>query len=586
MTIEYSLQLEPQKHLLTVALRVARPDPGGQILALPAWVPGSYTIRNLARHLVQIRAQHQGHELAIHKFAKDRWRVEPCAGPLEIHYQIYALDLSVRTAYLDDLGGFINGPAVFLRVVGQEEELHTLEMAGPGHWQLATTLERDSGAEWSWGIFHAPNYRDLCDHPLLMGHLQRVDFQADGLPHQLALWGHPDADLLRLGRDLASICQVQQKFWGSLPFSQYLFLCMGSRNGYGGLEHRRSAALLCSRRDLDGSDDAAYRQFLGLASHEYFHSWLVQGIRPAVWAQSYWDREILSQDLWIYEGFTSYYDGLLLCRAGLWSEEVYLGELGREITRLRQSPGEHWQSLSESSTDAWIKLYHPHPASANFEISYYNKGALLALCLDARIRQRHGQQQSLDDILRRLWQEYGLRQPLPEGELLTLLAQWEGVELAEEINGWLHQAEPLPLAECLAILGVSLQYRAGSDDKDRGGKPGSPRRCDLGASLQAASLGVTVERVRLDGPAERAGICPGDHLLALDGEQILADNLQAQLDRLAPGVPRDLHFLRDGRLLQRRIFPEEAPLDCAFLTPLEDPQSQHARELWLHPANH
>ncbi|MEY2342682.1 M61 family metallopeptidase [Acidithiobacillus sp. IBUN Pt1247-S3] len=563
MSLHYQIQMRPQAHIIQISLQISDPDPDGQILALPAWVPGSYTIRDLARHIVSIRATGNGEELSLDKFRKDHWRIAPCRGPITISYEVYAFDKSVRTAYLDDAGGFFNGPAVFLRVLGQEQQAHALDISGPADWQLATSMESVTEALWSWGEHCAPNYRSLCNHPMLFGPLNRVDFCAEEIPHHLALLGHPAAELLRLGEDLAKICAYQQQFWGTGPFSRYHFLCMGGQNTYGGLEHEASSALLCNRADLDGSDPKGYRQFLGLASHEYFHSWLVQAIRPAAWSETYWEAEIPSHDLWVFEGITSYYDSLLLCRAGLWSQSEYLEELGQEITRLARRPGEVRQSLAESSADAWTKLYHPHPTAANFEISYYNKGALAALCLDARLRQRGS---SLDKILRQLWQDFGqAKRPLPEGGIFAILEAALGEEGVGEVRDWVTKPQPLPVQECLQVLGVELHWRAARDGQDHGGTEIGGRGNDIGATWKKAALGVELNFVRAGGPAEDAGLCPGDRLLALDGEEIVADRLAAQWDRLALGIPRHLHYLRDGRLCECDCIPTSPPLDTAYL---------------------
>ncbi|WP_308387894.1 M61 family peptidase [Acidithiobacillus sp. AMEEHan] len=577
MNLQYHIRLHASAHLIQVDLHLAEPDPDGQILALPAWVPGSYTVRDLARHIVSMRATAGGLELPVEKFRKDHWRLAPGNGPVTISYQVYAFDRSVRTAYLDDMGGFFNGPAVFLRVLGQEQREHILRISGPADWQLATSMQALSASAWSWGEFQAADYRSFCNHPLLFGPLHRVDFCAGELPHHLALLGHDNPELLRVGEDLARICAYQQQFWRGSPFSRYHFLCMGGQNVYGGLEHQASSALLCSRSDLDGTDPKGYRQFLGLASHEYFHSWLVQGIRPAAWSDSFWETEIISRDLWVFEGITSYYDSLLLCRAGLWSPGEYLEELGQEITRLARRPGEAYQSLAESSADAWTKLYHPHPSAANFEISYYNKGALAALCLDARLRQRGS---SLDAFLRQLWQEYGQTQrSLPEGEIFSLLETVLGNSVGNEVRQWVIEAQPLPLEECLQILGIDLHWRAARDEQDRGGQETEGRRSDLGAHWKKAALGVELTFVRAGAAAEQAGLCPGDRLLALDGEEILAERLQTEFDRLPPGIPRHLHFLRDGRMRECDCLPLAPPLDTAYLQ-ISDGGNQRCSE-WL-----
>ncbi len=587
MTLLYSVTLDTHRHFFQICLQIPEPDPEGQIISLPAWVPGSYTIRDPARQIVGIRALSGGREAGVGKIFKDRWRVEPVAGPLEIQYTLHALDPSVRTAYLDSEFAFFNGPAVFLRVVGQEEAQHQMVIQGPGSWKVATAMSRVAGDPWSWGTFTASGYRAFCDHPVLMGFLALVDFDAGELPHHLVLAGHPGADLQRLGRDLAAVCSWHQEFWGESPFGEYHFLCMGRQTGYGGLEHRSSSALLCSREDLPPAKPERYAQFLGLASHEYFHSWLVQAIRPAALAGSCWEREILTRDLWIFEGITSYYDTLALCRSGLISESDYLRELGQEMTRLSRSAGEAWQSLAESSEDAWIKYYHPQPTSPNFEISYYGKGALAALCLDLRLRETSRNSLNLDLVMGRLWQEYGaVSRPFPEGEFFDLVNRMAGSGIASELEGWVTSRSALPVEALLETVGIEVRRRASCGPADRGGIPGSGIRCSLDAQwkrpvhLAGAELGFVLQ----DGAAQAAGLCPGDLLVAMDEEQCTSDTLQNQLDAVAPGIPRRLHFFRDGRLRQCVAHTRPAPLDTVYLEcrTLDEEMSLARRQEWLH----
>ncbi len=568
MTLLYSVTLDVYRHFFQICLRIPEPDPDGQIVALPAWVPGSYTIRDPARQIVGIHAMSQGRETGIEKIFKDRWKVDPVAGPLEIYYTLHALDPSVRTAYLDSEYAFFNGPAVFLRVLGQEEATHQMEIQGPGSWQVATGMARIAGEPRSWGTFTACGYQAFCDYPVLMGFLAQADFDTGELPHHLVLAGHPGANLQRLGHDLTTLCRWHQEFWGESPFGEYHFLCMGRQTGYGGLEHRSSSALLCSREDLIPTRPERYAQFLGLASHEYFHSWLVQAIRPAAMASICWEREVLTRDLWIFEGITSYYDTLALCRSGLVSESDYLRELGQEMTRLSRSNGEAWQSLAESSEDAWIKFYHPQPSSPNFEISYYGKGALAALCLDLRLRESSRNSLNLDLVMVRLWQDYGaVNRPLPEGEFPNLMARLAGNEVAGELEEWITSRSALPLETLLETVGIEVRRRASCGSGDRGGTPGRGIRCSLGAQWKRPALptGAELGLVLQDGAAQAAGLCPGDILLAIDEEQCSSDTLQDQLDAVAPGIPRSLHFFRDGRLRQCLVHPRPAPLDTVYL---------------------
>ncbi|MDX5936509.1 M61 family metallopeptidase [Acidithiobacillus thiooxidans] len=586
--LSYSIHLEPEAHLFRVTLEIPEPDPDGQVLALPAWVPGSYTIRDLARHITQISAECRGAAVQLHKMATDRWVCAAVKGPLQISYSVYALDQSVRTAFLDQLGGFFNGPALFLRVVGQEQQMHALRITGPDHWQLGTSMPRAAGETWGWGQFQAENYRAFIDHPLLMGTLTLLNFEAGGLPHHLLIQGEHQADLQALGRDMARICDWQQKFWGESPFREYHFLCKARSNDYGGLEHRASSALVCARDDLTGRDPKNYRRFLGLVSHEYFHSWLVQAIKPAVFSASSLERAELSRDLWIFEGITSYYDDLCLCRAGLISPEQYLQGIAQEWTRLLRRPGQYLQSLAESSEDAWLKLYHPHVNSANFEISYYNKGALLALCLDLSLRLESAGRLSLDNLLMHFWKEHGQTgKALPEGEALQQIADLAGTQMAEQLKTWIEARAELPLEALLARMGIALHSRPATGLSDSGGEAAATvPTAWIGAHWQSQPQGAQIRQVLSGSPAEAAGLSPDDVLVALEGMRCTADSFAGQISSGIPGCPLRLHYFRDDVLYETRLTPVAPPQDTFWLEWLEDVDAvvNARRSAWLTPA--
>lgn len=583
--IHYQITVEPSSHRFKITLHIADPDADGQILALPAWVPGSYMVRDLARHVVEIRAHQQGAPVTLRKIAKNRWRVDAVSGPLQVEYTIFAFDRSVRTAFLDDQGGFFNGPAVLLRVVGQEDRSHSLTLNGPEPWQVSTAMPRTSGTTWGWGTFSEGHYRAFIDHPVLMGTLTLLNFEAGRRPHHLLIQGHHSANLQRLGKDLARICDWQQQFWGDAAFSEYHFLCMTSSDQYGGLEHRASSALICARDDLSGRNEDHYQRFLGLASHEYFHSWLVQAIRPAVFSASDLDDAVLSRDLWVFEGITSYYDDLCLRRAGLITPEQYLKGMGQELTRLLRRPGRLLQSLAESSEDAWIKLYHSHTNSANFEISYYNKGALLALCLDLTLRLESDGALSLDHVLARLWQDYGRSgKALPEGDCVTLVGDMTNRATAERLHTWIMEKADLPLEPLLAQMGIQLHRRAATDLKDMGGEPAS--QCPdawIGAQWRVHDLGLELRYVQADGPVEQAGLSTGDIMVAIEGLRATQAQFTQQIAAAIPGVRLRIQYFRDDIFCETHIVPVAAPQDTVWLELLTDVDDvvRARREAWL-----
>ena len=387
----------PEAHLFEVELTVERPHPDGQLLSLPAWIPGSYMIRDFARNVVWLKAFCDDAPVGVSKVDKQTWRCAPCAGALTLRYQVYAWDLSVRSAHLDTTHGYFNGTSVFLAVHGQEQSPCAVEIAPPHgdtykDWRVATTLALDGAALWGFGRYRADDYDALIDHPVEMGRFDIVEFEACGVPHAMTLTGHHRADQARLARDLQRICEYHIRLFGEpAPVQRYLFQVMITGDGYGGLEHRSSTSLLCSRDDLPRADQDevsdGYRSFLGLCSHEYFHTWNVKRIKPAAFVPYDLSREAHTTLLWAFEGFTAYYDDLALARTGLISRSSYLELLGQTITRVLRGSGRLKQPVADSSFDTWTKFYKQDENAPNAIVSYYTKGSLVALTLDLLIRR-------------------------------------------------------------------------------------------------------------------------------------------------------------------------------------------------------
>src|ERR1700693_2128414 len=423
----------PHAHMFEVSCTVDDPDSAGQAFRLPAWIPGSYLIREFARHFVSVRAECNGARIGIRKTAKDVWQADSCAGPLTMSAEVYAFDWSVRAAYLDGTRGYFNGPSVFVWPVGHEERPCEVDIVAPQgedfrEWRVATSLPRAGASPYGFGRFAAANYEELIDHPVEMGSFDLVHFQAGGARHDIAVTGRHRGDLNRFSHDL------QRVWYSRAPVDYSLFQVLAVGEGYGGLEHRASTSLICKRDGLPqpgasgiGED---YRSLLGLASHEYFHTWNVKRIKPSAFLPYDLTRENLTEQLWAVEGITSYYADLMLVRSGVIGVSDYLELLGRDITRLLRAPGRSKQSVAESSFDAWIKYYRRDENTPNAVVSYHVKGALIALALDLMLR-RAGVA-TLDDVMRALWQRHG--KPgigVPEGGFEAIVAETAGVDLAD-----------------------------------------------------------------------------------------------------------------------------------------------------------
>jgi predicted metalloprotease with PDZ domain len=571
--------LDVHAHLFEVRCTVADPDPDGQRFRLPVWIPGSYLIREFARHFVAVRAEGAGGALAVVKEAKDTWRVAAAAGPVTVVAEVYAFDLSVRAAYLDAMRGYFNGACVFLCPDGRADRRCEVEIAAPADdacrgWRVATTLPHDEISPAGFGRYHAADYDELIDHPVELADFSGVSFTAGGATHDVAISGRHRADLDRLARDLARVCQWQCDLFGGAagspaPFDRYLFQVAAVGEGYGGLEHRSSTSLLCRRDELPQPGVATvtddYRRFLGLASHEYFHSWNVKRIKPAAFTPYDLGRENYTRQLWAFEGITSYYDDLALVKSGVIGTSSYLELLGRAITTLLRNPGRHRQSVAESSFDAWIKYYRRDENTPNAVVSYYLKGSLVALALDLVLRT-HGA--SLDAVMRALWERHGRTGTgVPEDGIARLATEVAGRDLSDFFARHVDGTEDPPLAALLAEFGVTLTLRAAQDARDAGGRPGKAGRegavtlgCDAGAGGE-----VKLQHVFAGGPAAQAGLSAGDVLVAIDGLRATGAMLDAIRRERRPGDTLEIHAFRRDELIATTLTLAAAPLDTCWL---------------------
>jgi predicted metalloprotease with PDZ domain len=570
--------LDPRAHLFEVRCIVDEPDPEGQRFRLPAWIPGSYLIREFARQFIRVGAQSRNGSVSIAKEAKDVWRAGPVAGPLTVIASVYAFDLSVRTAYLDTSRGYFNGPSVFLCPEGREDAPCTLDIVAPAgdayaNWRVATTLDRDGAPPHSFGRYRAANYAALIDHPVEMSDFALAAFAAGGVCHEIAITGRQHADLERIAADLARVCQWQIDLFGgapqsAAPFDCYLFQVTVEGSGYGGLEHRSSTSLLCRRDELPArgapgiTDD--YVHFLGLASHEYFHGWNVKRIKPAVFAPYDLARENYTRQLWAFEGITSYYDDLALVRSGVIDAPRYLELLGRAITSVLRVPGRRLQSLAESSFDAWIKFYRPDENAPNAGISYYQKGSLVALALDLTLRKSG--RGSLDDVMRALWRRHGRAGiGVPEDGIERIVGELAGADMREFFDRYVRGTDDPPVAALLDAFGIEWHVRAASGATDRGGNPavGAVPLCWLGAKF---GHDVRLQNVYTGGPAEQAGLAPQDVLVAIDGVRASTESVTALTMRRAPGEVVSIHAFRRDELFRVDLALAGAPLDTCYLS--------------------
>jgi predicted metalloprotease with PDZ domain len=571
--LQYRIEpVDPAAHLFEVRLTVAQPAADGQVFAMPAWIPGSYMIRDYARNVVGIRAESDGLDVALTKLDKSRWQAEPVTRSLTLIAEVYAYDQSVRGAHLDTTHAYFNGPCVFFAVAGQESAACELEILG---------------------TYLANDFAELIDHPVEIGHLSIGEFEVNGIPHGIAIRGLVRVDMGRLCHDLQTLCEQHVSLLGAPgDMDRYLFLLHAPGSGYGGLEHRWSSSLVCARDSLpsrgDDAVDEAYRTFLGLASHEYFHSWNVKRMKPAVFTPYDLSTETHTELLWVFEGVTSYYDDLALVRSGLITERSYLELLGQTITRVARASGRLRQSVAASSFDAWTKFYKQDANASNAIVSYYAKGSLIALALDLKLRTETEGRISLDDVMKRCWERWGeTGDGMPEDGFESVAAEVSGIDLGDFFDATVRGTGELPLEQLLLTHGVDYHVRAARGEGDKGGRK-SPeskeRKVWLGAKISEVDGRPVFSSVANGGPAEQAGIAPGDQAVALGGLRVTSTNVERRLRACHAGDELELLVFRGDELLTTTIRIAEAPKDTCYLELREDVELavENRRMAWLH----
>ncbi|MDO5542897.1 MAG: M61 family peptidase [Acinetobacter sp.] len=516
--LHYQIEFDDyRQHLIHVTVRfLANPT---QVLSLPTWIPGSYLIREFSKHLESVRAYDEaGRILKIQKFEKNKWRLFNTDHELiTVEYDVYAYDLSVRGAYVDQTRLYVNPACACLGLDGQEDKAIEVELFLPDelkHFQLATGLAAKSLVKGRYTL-KAKNYAELIDAPFELAEQTRFSFTAADIPHEFVVSGKHAMNTARMQQDIEKICATQIAMFGSAPFENYTFMTMATGNSYGGLEHPNSTSLITPRDDLPKANEPEqpskdYQRFLGLCSHEYFHSWLVKFIRPESFVNYDLNQEGYTSLLWIFEGFTSYYDDLLLLRSGVIDQAAYLELLKAQIDRYLQNPGRAIQTVAESSFDAWVKFYRQDENSNNAGTSYYNKGCLVALCLDLGLRLRGS---SLDALMQKLYANAQQGIQVHERTIFELCKELTGDDWSEQIHHLINTTDELPLDQLLPEFGVDYQLK---QDKS----------LPFGLKLADKPEGVLVHAAHREGAAAKAGLSALDVIVAIDGLKATVKSLE------------------------------------------------------------
>jgi predicted metalloprotease with PDZ domain len=580
--IEHTLRF-PEPHTHYVDVESVFPTDGRDELTLfmAVWTPGSYLVREFSGHVEALGAATlEAEPLAVDQPQKNRWTVTTGGEDrVVVRYRVYARGLSVQESFIDDDVVVLNGASIFLCPVDRKDLEHdvVLELAEDQYPSLATSLppHRDGVRR-----FVAADYDTLVDSPIVAGEGEVRSFDVGGATFELWTFGGDELwDHDRAARDVAELVRIQAGFWGVVPFERYLFLNVAEDTG-GGLEHLEST-LMMTRRYVTRRP-ADYRRWLGLVSHELFHAWNGKRLRPDVLGPFDYEREVRTPSLWFVEGLTSYYDDVLLARAGLLTEEQYLERLSDGMDHLRNTPGRRVQSLAEASSDTWIKYYRHDENSDNSTISYYNKGSLVGFLIDAWVRRRTAGQKSLDDVMRLMYERHSGDRGYSPDDVRSAIEVVVGEERPEGhpegepvppgevdalMDAWILGTEPLPLADALDYYGLTF---AGGEDEPVEDEDDDPPAGWLGVELD----GNWVTEVRRGAPAHRGGINYDDEIIAIDGYRVR--DVGSHLERHRPGDTVTVSVARRGRMRDVQVTLGRAPAEDAF--DLQDAEALTAAE--------
>lgn len=569
--VQYQISVaNSNSHLFSVSINFPSKTNSDYTLSLPAWLPGSYMIRDFAKNIIQPQAlTNNGQALALNKLDKQTWQLTAQDDVTTITYQVFAFDLSVRTAYLDNQRGFFNGSSTFLAIEELANLPCSLSIEQPAEypsWRVATGLSRDISTEkYSFGEYIAKDYQELIDGPVAIGDFDVTEFEVEGVIHHMVFTSQHFGDTERLCRDVEKLCQHHINLFGEAPFEEYWFITHLQAKGFGGLEHKNSTILQASRFDLPNpkkptelSDN--YKTFLSLCSHEYFHAWNICRIKPKAFIPYDLQKESYTTQLWAYEGITSYYDDFSLFRAGVISFDDYLTLLGKTATRVYRGEGQLKQSVEESSFYTWTKFYQQGPDAVNNIVSYYTKGSLIALWLDLTIRKYSSGQYSLDNLMRELWIHFGRPNIGTQTEdfinITNILCQ---KDLTAEINAMLSNPTSINLQALLAEFGVDKSFSKFKLLNSIETINTPDKVPYLGALYQNTSAGLKINVVSQNSPAAKAGLAVNDVLVAVNGIKATEQSLQQMAEHISLDKTLECHYFRDDLLLVNQLSFIDSP---------------------------
>lgn len=529
----------PETHYFHVQLELTDFEETELILSLPVWAPGSYLIREFSKNINRVTAKDEnGKPLPVEKVKKNKWKVlRNNAKKVTVNYEYYAFELTVRTCFLDMSHGYVNGTNIFMYPEGYKDKGGRLTVRPHSSFEkVSTALNPLKDGEASDGKFEYSfqNYDELGDCPIEMGNHEEFSFEAAGITHRVAMYGAGNYSIERLKTDMAKVIESATKVYGENPNKDYLFIIHNSDVGSGGLEHINSTTLNVNRWTYEGS---GYLPFLSLVAHEYFHLWHVKRFRPFELGPFDYDRENYTDLLWVMEGFTSYYDELILRRAGLYTEEQYLSKLRSTLNYVEGLPGNKVQPVAHSSFDAWIKAYRPNENSRNTTISYYSKGHLIAAVFDAMMIKKYKGKKCMDDFLQVLYAKYYKKENrgIKKEEFKKELEKFIGMDLTDFFNDHIYGTKTIDFAKYFAPLGLEISM----DDTEI---------IAFGVNASDSNGKLIVRSVTAGSEAEKAGLSPNDEIISFQGIRVGQSDFNKYLEELNVGSEFLLIISRDGLL--------------------------------------
>ncbi|MFI5144485.1 MAG: M61 family metallopeptidase [Ignavibacteria bacterium] len=571
LIIEYTLSTpNPANHIFTVELEYSGIKENYIDFKLPVWRPGRYVIFDFSSGIIRFNATGPKSEnLKWKKIDKSTWRViTKSINSIKISYDVYSNEFSLRTRGLDEEHGFIDGTAVFMYCQKFRSLPLTLTVNPYNDWHVTTGLENVPGDNFK---FSAPDYDYFSDCPIEIGTQEDIEFEVEGKKHVISISGKPSFSKDTLINDLSTIIKKEYEFWNTVPYSKYVFFIHCNQEGGGGTEHINSSVNDITPRVF--KNEKSYKGFLRLISHEFFHTWNVKQLRPKGLTPYDFEKENYTEELWIAEGSTSYYDGLIVLRCGMDSVSNFLNDLCDEIDDERNTPGNNFQSLAESSYDAWVKFWKNSYAVKNeFETSYYGKGADVSLLLDLEIRQRTRNKYSLDDVFRRMYSEHPLGNGYTNSDFMNTCNDISGTDFKQYFVDFVYGVKPLDWEIELSYAGLELIKN------DTASKPPV-----LGITLSSSDGRVFISGVEGNSSAEDAGFQGGDEIIAVDKSKLSYNEIKMKLDSIKSGDALKFTIFRVNQMMDLTLYLENKKLTGYSIKKTESPAAlqKSIYESWL-----